>query len=56
MQATVEEKNGSLEYSFLDKIGTPIPKSKLIGKRICDILFGVLFGIISLPIILILEF
>lgn len=53
MQATVEEKNGSLEYSFLDKIGTPIPKSKLIGKRICDILFGVLFGIISLPIILV---
>jgi lipopolysaccharide/colanic/teichoic acid biosynthesis glycosyltransferase len=53
MQATVEEKNGSLEYSFLDKIGTPIPKSKLIGKRICDILFGVIFGIISLPIILV---
>ena len=53
MQATVEEKNGNLEYSFLDKIGTPIPKSKLIGKRICDILFGVLFGIISLPIILV---
>ncbi len=53
MEATVEEKNGSLEYSFLDKIGTPIPKSKLIGKRICDILFGVIFGIISLPIILV---
>ena len=53
MQATVEEKNGNLEYSFLDKIGTPIPKSKLIGKIICDILFGVLFGIISLPIILV---
>lgn len=37
MQATVEEKNDSLEYSFLNKIGAPIPKSKLIGKRICDI-------------------
>ena len=41
---TAEEKNDSLEYSSLDKIGTPIPKSKLIGKRICDIFFGVIFG------------
>lgn len=53
MQAAVEEKNGSLEYNFLDKIGTPIPKSKLIRKRACDIIFGIIFGIISLPIILI---
>ena len=47
MQETVEEKNDSLEYSFLDKIGTPIPKPKLIGKRICDIFFCVIFGIID---------
>ena len=53
MQVTAEEKNDSLEYDFLDKIGTPIPKSKLIGKRICDIFFGIIFGIISLPIILV---
>ncbi|MCC4341619.1 sugar transferase [Limosilactobacillus reuteri] len=53
MQVTVEEKDDSLEYSFLDKIGTPVPKSKLVGKRICDIIFGIIFGIISLPIILI---
>lgn len=39
------------DYSFLEHIGEPVPKSKLIGKRICDIIFGIIFGIISLPII-----
>lgn len=51
MQATVEEKNDNLKYSFIEKIGEPIPKSRLIGKRICDVIFGIVFGIISLPII-----
>lgn len=40
-------------YTFLKHIGKPVPKSKLIGKRICDIIFGTIFGIISLPIILV---
>lgn len=34
-------------------IGKPIPKSRLISKRICDIIFGTIFGIVSLPIIFI---
>lgn len=54
MQASVENNANSIKnYSFLNKIGKPIPKSKLIGKRICDIIFGIIFGIISLPIIFI---
>lgn len=55
MEASVENTttNSTEKYSFLDQIGEPVPKSKLIGKRICDIIFGTLFGIISLPIILI---
>ena len=40
-----EEKS----FSFLKMIGKPIPKSRLISKRICDIIFG----IVSLPIIFI---
>ena len=54
MEASVENTtttNSTEKYSFLDQIGEPVPKSKLIGKRICDIIFGTLFGIISLPII-----
>lgn len=55
MEASVKNTttNSTEKYSFLDQIGEPVPKSKLIGKRICDIIFGTLFGIISLPIILI---
>lgn len=54
MQATVESKNeASTEYSFINKIGKPVSKTRLVGKRICDIIFGVIFGIISLPIILV---
>lgn len=55
MESSVENTttNSTEKYSFLDQIGEPVPKSKLIGKRICDIIFGTLFGIISLPIILI---
>lgn len=41
------------EYDFLKHIGRPVPKTKLIGKRIFDIFFGIVFGIISLPIIFI---
>lgn len=54
MQASVE-KTASPEngYTFLKHIGKPVPKSKLVGKRICDVVFGVIFGIISLPIIFI---
>lgn len=53
METSVEKAPTSLveKYSFLDHIGEPVPKSKLIGKRICDIIFGTVFGIISLPII-----
>lgn len=50
--AVIKEKN-KLEYDFVNKIGKPIPKSKLIGKRICDVVFGTIFGIVSLPIIFI---
>ncbi|MGY0277177.1 YjbD family protein [Limosilactobacillus fermentum] len=32
--------NSTEKYSFLDQIGEPVPKSKLIGKRVCDIIFG----------------
>lgn len=54
MQATVNGANDTnTEYSFLNHIGKPVPKSRLVGKRICDIIFGVVFGIISLPIILV---
>lgn len=54
MQALVE-KTTNLEsnYTFLKHIGKPVPKSRLVGKRICDIIFGIIFGIISLPIILV---
>lgn len=47
----MDEKNK--KYSFLSAIGDPVPKSKLFGKRICDIIFGIIFGIISIPIILV---
>lgn len=54
MQASVEKTTSpESNYTFLKHIGKPVPKSKLVGKRICDIVFGVIFGIISLPIILI---
>lgn len=54
MQASVENTTSSNKsYLFLKYIGEPVPKSKMIGKRICDIIFGTIFGIISLPIILI---
>lgn len=51
MQAAVEQESNEVEYSFLKKIGEPVPKHRLIGKRICDIVFGIIFGIISFPII-----
>lgn len=41
------------KYQFLNMIGDPVPKSRLIGKRFFDIIFSIIFGIISLPIILI---
>lgn len=55
MGASVENTitNSTEKYSFLDQIGEPVPKSKLIGKRVCDIIFGTIFGIINLPVILI---
>lgn len=54
MQVSVENGTNSADnYSFLNEIGKPVPKSRLIGKRVCDIIFGVIFGIISLPIIFI---
>lgn len=39
------------QYHFLSMIGDPVPKSRLVGKRFFDIIFSVIFGIISLPII-----
>lgn len=54
MQASVEKTtNPDSNYTFLKHIGKPVPKSKLVGKRICDIVFGIIFGIISLLIILV---
>lgn len=54
MQALVEKTaNPESNYNFLKHIGKPVPKSRLIGKRICDIIFGIIFGIISIPIILV---
>lgn len=55
MEASVENAttNSTEKYSFLNHIGEPVPKSKLISKRICDIIFGMLFGAVSLPVILI---
>lgn len=54
MEASVEKvtTNSTKKYSFLDYIGEPVPKSKLIGKRVCDIVFGTVFGVVSLPVIL----
>lgn len=40
-----------LKYDFLYMIGEPIPRRRLIGKRFFDIIFSLVFGIISLPII-----
>ncbi|EEJ39703.1 hypothetical protein HMPREF0549_1862, partial [Limosilactobacillus vaginalis DSM 5837 = ATCC 49540] len=28
------------QFTFLKMIGEPVPKSKLVGKRVCDIIFG----------------
>lgn len=42
-------------YEYLKHIGEPIPKSKLIWKRLLDILFGVIGLIISAPFILVFE-
>ena len=54
MQALVEKTtNPESDYTFLKHIGKPVPKSRLIGKRICDIIFGIIFGIVSIPIILV---
>lgn len=40
-------------YEYLKHIGEPIPKRKLIWKRLLDILFGVIGLIISAPFILV---
>lgn len=54
MQASLVKMNNTDNgYEFLKHIGKPVPKSRLVGKRICDIIFGIIFGIISLPIILV---
>jgi lipopolysaccharide/colanic/teichoic acid biosynthesis glycosyltransferase len=55
LAASVEKvtTNSTKKYSFLDYIGEPVPKSKLIGKRVCDIVFGMVFGAVSLPVILV---
>lgn len=52
MQELVNEQiEENSKYEFLKHIGQPVPKYQLIGKRVCDIIFGTIFGIISLPII-----
>lgn len=53
VEKTASPENG---YTFLKHIGKPVPKSKLVGKRICDVVFGIIFGTISLPIIFIFAF
>lgn len=53
MLASVEDTASHTEYNFLKHMGEPVSKSKLVGKRICDIIFGTVFGIISLPVILV---
>lgn len=50
MNKSVEEDS---QYEFLKHIGQTVPKYRLIDKRICDIVFGTIFGVISLPIILV---
>lgn len=41
------------DYEYLQHIGEPIPKSKLIGKRSFDIIFGLVGFVISIPLILV---
>lgn len=53
VEKTASPENG---YTFLKHIGKPVPKSKLVVKRICDVVFGIIFGTISLPIIFIFAF
>lgn len=54
MQVSLERTGNKKEsFRFLSMIGEPVPKQRLIGKRVCDIIFGILFGLISLPIIFI---
>lgn len=49
----ITENSRDDTYEYLKHIGEPIPKSKLIWKRLLDILFGVIGLIISAPFILV---
>lgn len=49
----ITETSRDNTYEYLKHIGEPIPKSKLIWKRLLDILFGVIGLIISAPFILV---
>ena len=49
----VKRKNNINCMEYLKYIGTPIPKSRLIFKRILDIILGILGVLISIPMIII---
>lgn len=49
----ITETSRDNTYEYLKHIGEPIPKSKLVWKRLLDILFGVIGLIISTPFILV---
>ena len=40
-------------YEYLNGIGEPIPKSKLVSKRFWDIVFGLIGFVVSIPFIII---
>lgn len=40
-----------IKYQFISKIGKPIDSKKLCIKRMVDVVFGIIFLIISLPIL-----
>lgn len=46
-------KSQTTEYEYLQHIGKPVPKSKLVWKRFWDLIFGLIGFIISIPFIII---
>lgn len=46
-------KAQTTEYEYLQHIGKPVPKSKLIWKRFWDLIFGLIGFIISIPFIIV---
>lgn len=46
-------KAQTIEYEYLQHIGKPVPKSKLVWKRFWDLIFGLIGFIISIPFIIV---